>query len=399
MIDVGGPSMLRAAAKNFAHVAPRVPARAVRARARRSCAQRRRALARRRDASSRRRRSRRPPPTRRRSRAGSRDGEAFPETLVAVVHEGARPRATARTRTSAARTTPRHGARVHLLSRVEQLHGKELSYNNLNDLSAARLLAARVHAAGLRDRQAREPVRRRGRGDDRGGLRARARLRPGVGLRHASSSLNRPVRRRARRGARGAVRRGAASRPATTTAALEALKAKPAHADPARPRAPRARPPASATTSACSAGCSSRTATGTSRTARGWRSSAATRREEQWGDLLFAWRVCKHVGSNAIVLAKDLQTIGIGAGQTSRVDAVRIALEKAREHGHDLDAAQCSPPTRSSRSPDGPQLALDAGVDGDRSSRAARSATTRSSRRSRRRARRWCFTGRRHFRH
>ena len=38
--------------------------------------------------------------------------------------------------------------------------------------------------------------------------------------------------------------------------------------------------------------------------------------EEQWGDLLFAWRVCKHVGSNAIVLAKDLQTVGIGAGQT-----------------------------------------------------------------------------------
>ena len=58
--------------------------------------------------------------------------------------------------------------------------------------------------------------------------------------------------------------------------------------------------------------------------------------EAQWGDLLFAWRVCKHVSSNAIVLAKDLQTIGIGAGQMSRVDSVRIAIEKAREHGHDL---------------------------------------------------------------
>src|SRR4029078_11719989 len=51
--------------------------------------------------------------------------------------------------------------------------------------------------------------------------------------------------------------------------------------------------------------------------------------EMMWGDLLFAWRVCKHVTSNAIVLAHDLQTIGIGAGQMSRVDAVRIALEKA----------------------------------------------------------------------
>ena len=41
---------------------------------------------------------------------------------------------------------------------------------------------------------------------------------------------------------------------------------------------------------------------------------------EQWEDLLFAWRVCKHVSSNAIVLVRELQTIGIGAGQMSRVD-------------------------------------------------------------------------------
>src|SRR5439155_47885 len=48
-----------------------------------------------------------------------------------------------------------------------------------------------------------------------------------------------------------------------------------------------------------------------------------------WDDLLFAWRVVKHVTSNAIVLAKGLQTVGIGAGQMSRVDAVRIAVDKA----------------------------------------------------------------------
>ena len=51
--------------------------------------------------------------------------------------------------------------------------------------------------------------------------------------------------------------------------------------------------------------------------------------EQQWGDLLFAWKVCKHVRSNAIVLAKDLATIGIGAGQMSRVDSVRLAIDKA----------------------------------------------------------------------
>ena len=52
--------------------------------------------------------------------------------------------------------------------------------------------------------------------------------------------------------------------------------------------------------------------------------------EEEWSELLFAWRVCKHVKSNAIVLARDGATIGLGAGQMSRVDSVRIALEKAQ---------------------------------------------------------------------
>jgi phosphoribosylaminoimidazolecarboxamide formyltransferase/IMP cyclohydrolase len=52
--------------------------------------------------------------------------------------------------------------------------------------------------------------------------------------------------------------------------------------------------------------------------------------EREWGDLIFAFRVAKHVKSNAIVLAKDLATLGVGAGQMSRVDATRIAIEKAR---------------------------------------------------------------------
>ncbi len=83
--------------------------------------------------------------------------------------------------------------------------------------------------------------------------------------------------------------------------------------------------------------------------------------EEQWGDLLFAWRVCKHVASNAIVLARDLRTIGIGAGQTSRVDAVRIAIENARRHGHDLEGAVLASDAFFPFA-DGPRLALDAGV-------------------------------------
>jgi phosphoribosylaminoimidazolecarboxamide formyltransferase/IMP cyclohydrolase len=50
---------------------------------------------------------------------------------------------------------------------------------------------------------------------------------------------------------------------------------------------------------------------------------------EEWRDLWFAWQVCRHVKSNAIVLAKGGQTQGVGAGQMSRVDSVRIAVEKA----------------------------------------------------------------------
>ena len=83
--------------------------------------------------------------------------------------------------------------------------------------------------------------------------------------------------------------------------------------------------------------------------------------ERAWGDLLFAWRVVKHVASNAIVVAKDLQTLGVGGGQMSRVDAVRLALEKAAEHGHDVSGAVLASDAFFPFS-DGPSLALDAGV-------------------------------------
>ncbi|HEY2541193.1 MAG TPA: bifunctional phosphoribosylaminoimidazolecarboxamide formyltransferase/IMP cyclohydrolase, partial [Stellaceae bacterium] len=55
--------------------------------------------------------------------------------------------------------------------------------------------------------------------------------------------------------------------------------------------------------------------------------------ESEIGDLLFADRVVKHVKSNAIVFARGGATVGIGAGQMSRVDSVRIAAEKAAEIG------------------------------------------------------------------
>jgi phosphoribosylaminoimidazolecarboxamide formyltransferase/IMP cyclohydrolase len=64
--------------------------------------------------------------------------------------------------------------------------------------------------------------------------------------------------------------------------------------------------------------------------------SVVTRRapnEAEWRDLKFAFRVVKHVKSNAIVYAKGNATVGIGAGQTSRVESARIAASKAAEAG------------------------------------------------------------------
>jgi AICAR transformylase/IMP cyclohydrolase PurH (only IMP cyclohydrolase domain in Aful) len=53
----------------------------------------------------------------------------------------------------------------------------------------------------------------------------------------------------------------------------------------------------------------------------------------------FAWQVCKHIQSNGIVIVKDQMTYGIGQGQVSRVDAVKIALMKASEYSRDLNGA------------------------------------------------------------
>ncbi|MDP1555448.1 MAG: bifunctional phosphoribosylaminoimidazolecarboxamide formyltransferase/IMP cyclohydrolase, partial [Hyphomonas sp.] len=53
--------------------------------------------------------------------------------------------------------------------------------------------------------------------------------------------------------------------------------------------------------------------------------------ERELADLLFAWRVAKHVKSNTILYAKDGVTVGIGAGQMSRIDSARIAARKAED--------------------------------------------------------------------
>jgi phosphoribosylaminoimidazolecarboxamide formyltransferase/IMP cyclohydrolase len=129
----------------------------------------------------------------------------------------------------------------------------------------------------------------------------------------------------------------------------------------------------------------------------GWQLVTGELSEPQWGDLVFAWRVCKHVASNAIVLVKDLQTIGIGAGQMSRVDAVRIAVEKAAEFGHDAQGSALASDAFFPF-PDGPQLAMDAGTTsivqpgGSRRDEDVIAAVAEAGAAM-------VFTGRRHFRH
>jgi phosphoribosylaminoimidazolecarboxamide formyltransferase/IMP cyclohydrolase len=83
--------------------------------------------------------------------------------------------------------------------------------------------------------------------------------------------------------------------------------------------------------------------------------------EEEWGELLFAMKLCKHVRSNAIVMAKGLATAGIGAGQMSRVDSVRLAIDKAAAAGLPLDGAAMASDAFFPFA-DGVQTAIDAGV-------------------------------------
>ncbi len=80
--------------------------------------------------------------------------------------------------------------------------------------------------------------------------------------------------------------------------------------------------------------------------------------------MLFAWQVVKHVKSNAVVFATDTETVGVGAGQMSRVDAVRIAAMKAEEHAEDKSAEGAVLASDAFFPfPDGVERAVEAGVE------------------------------------
>ena len=333
MIDIGGPSMLRAAAKNFAYVAPICDP-----------AQYEGVLGelRRKGALSRETRGRLAAEAFACTAAYEaaiagwfNEGEGLPQTL-SLAFEKVQDLAYGENPHQRAAYYRELGARRHLLSQVEQLRGRELSFNNLHDLAGALMLlrefalpacviVKHANACGVAVAATIEEAYDRALAADP--LSA-------FGL---VGAVNRPVSAElADRIAEQFV--DVFFAPEYGPGAVDAWSAKPATrilVD----RERRAFPAEELDYKRVPGGLLVQD--------RDWDMDerdrmtvvAGSLTEEQWGDLLFAWRVCKHVWSNAIVIGKDLQTIGIGAGQQSRVDAVRIALEKAQTFEHEVEGA------------------------------------------------------------
>ncbi|ELZ73393.1 bifunctional purine biosynthesis protein PurH [Haloferax volcanii DSM 14919] len=86
--------------------------------------------------------------------------------------------------------------------------------------------------------------------------------------------------------------------------------------------------------------------------------------DEQLETMLFAWKVLKHVKSNGILFAKGTETVGVGMGQVSRVDAVELAAMKAEEHAEGKDAQGAVMASDAFFPfPDGVEKAADAGIE------------------------------------
>jgi phosphoribosylaminoimidazolecarboxamide formyltransferase / IMP cyclohydrolase len=391
VIDIGGPAMLRAAAKNFAHVAPvsRAPQyervlEELRRDGELSLESRRELAAEAFSVTAAYEAS---------IAAWFMDRDTFPDRLIPAFEKvldlsyGENPH-------QRAAYYAEIGARRHLLSQVEKLHGRELSYNNLNDLNAARLclrefelpacvIVKHANPCGVSVAGSMEHAYERALAGDPGSAYG------GV------VALTRPVSDEL---ADLLVQQfvEVLIAPGYDDGALETLAQKPA----ARILVDRERRRASAGERDFK-----RVLGGLLVQDRDWDIDdragmeivCGSASEMLWGDLLFAWRVCKHVSSNAIVLARELQTLGIGAGQMSRVDSVQIALGKAREHGHELENAVLASDAFFPFA-DGPELALRAGVSafiqpgGSKRDEEVIAAVERAGATM-------VFTGRRHFRH
>jgi phosphoribosylaminoimidazolecarboxamide formyltransferase/IMP cyclohydrolase len=356
MIDIGGPAMLRAAAKNFLHVVPVCRAERydylleqlgendgeIELSVRRQLAAEAFAHTAAYEASI---------------ASWFADVETFPPRLI-VSLEKTRPLAYGENPHQRAAYYAEAGVRRHLLSRVDQLSGRDVSFNNLNDLDAARsvlreftlptcVIVKHANPCGVGVAATIEEAYEKALAADP------------VSAYGGVVALNRPATEvLAGRLVEQFVELLIA--PEYASEALETLRRKEAMrilAD----RERRGVAPGDRDYRRVVGGFLVQDADTEVDDREGMRVLTGKPDERDWGDLLFAWRVAKHVASNAIVLAKDLQTVGIGGGQMSRVDAVRLAVEKAREHGHELEGAVLASDAFFPF-PDGPQVALEAGV-------------------------------------
>jgi phosphoribosylaminoimidazolecarboxamide formyltransferase / IMP cyclohydrolase len=355
MIDIGGPSMLRSAAKNFEHVVP-------------VCRPERYAqiLKELRESGGVSDETRRELAAEAFATTAAYEAaisswflgrEAFPERFIASFQKvselayGENPH-------QRAAYYAEEGARRHLLSRIEQIHGRQLSFNNLNDLSAARLLLGEFQLPACVIVKHANPS----------GVGVAASIEEAFAKAHDADpvsaygmvlALNRAVG--AELGERLAGKFiDVVIAPEYEEGALEAMRRKPATrilVDRERRRDDLGEREYKRVIGGLLVQDGDREVEDRS----GMELVCGEASEAVWGDLLFAWRVCKHVASNAIVIVKDLQTIGIGGGQTSRVDSIRIAIDKAREHGHDLRGSVLASDALIPFA-DGPELALEAGV-------------------------------------
>jgi phosphoribosylaminoimidazolecarboxamide formyltransferase/IMP cyclohydrolase len=253
----------------------------------------------------------------------------------------------------------RVGSATHLLDGVEQLHGKELSFNNLLDLSSARELVEEFDSPACVIVKHNNPCGA-ALGESAQDAYERAFACDPQSAYGGVIALNRPVDR--------ACAQALAKQfievllaPSFEPDALEVLTEKknvrllelrdwpaPAHEVEGKP---------------VIGGQLVQTSDVVSETREQMRViSSRQPSESEWRDMLFAWTVCRHVRSNAIVLAIGGATIGIGAGQMSRVDAVKIAVEKANTFQPQLLAGSALASDAFFPFADGPEVALDAGV-------------------------------------
>jgi len=253
----------------------------------------------------------------------------------------------------------RVGAPTHLLDGVTQLHGKELSFNNLLDLNSARELVEEFDTPACAIVKHNNPCGC-ALGETIQDAYERAFACDPLSAYGGVIALNRPVDRAcAERLSEQFIEVLLA--PGFDPAALEILQAKRNVRLLELPNWPA--PSREVDTKPVIGGQLVQSRDVVSETRADVRAMSATQpTDAQWEDLLFAWRVCRHVRSNAIVIASHGATIGIGAGQTSRVDAVRLAVDKARATQPDLLAGSALASDAFFPFADGPPLAIDAGV-------------------------------------